>query len=299
MSLFDNENRERIGGRPVVASISGGKDSAAMSLHLRELGIDHKRIFMDTGWEHPATLDYLRGELTKMLGPIYEIRGILGFADLCRKKGMFPSRRRRFCTQQLKVFPMQNYLRGLNDEAVNAIGIRAAESWARGLLPEWEYGDGLDNETWRPILQWSMQDVVDIHKRHNLKPNPLYLKGHSRVGCWPCIFVAKAELKLIAEQDHARIDEIRELETEVGNAAEARQQAKGTTLEEQGYQRPKFFQAMGALRSEGRDGRCVSIDEAVAWAKTGKGGRQFELFATQEPPGCMRWGLCESNWEGD
>lgn len=30
--------------------------------------------------------------------------------DLIRKKGMFPSKARRFCTEELKVFPMQKYL---------------------------------------------------------------------------------------------------------------------------------------------------------------------------------------------
>ena len=60
----------RLNGRRVVASVSGGKDSAAMSLYLHELGIDHDRVFLDTGWEHPDTYEYLRGELTAKLGPI-------------------------------------------------------------------------------------------------------------------------------------------------------------------------------------------------------------------------------------
>ncbi len=38
----------RIAGRRVVASISGGKDSAAMSLWLTDQGIDHDRVFCDT-----------------------------------------------------------------------------------------------------------------------------------------------------------------------------------------------------------------------------------------------------------
>lgn len=42
-----------------ILSVSGGKDSAATSLHLTERGIDHWRVFADTGWEHPATYDPL------------------------------------------------------------------------------------------------------------------------------------------------------------------------------------------------------------------------------------------------
>jgi 3'-phosphoadenosine 5'-phosphosulfate sulfotransferase (PAPS reductase)/FAD synthetase len=93
------ELKDRINGRRVVASISGGKDSAAMSLYLAELGIDHDRVFLDTGWEHDLTYEYLRGPLTAKLGPIVELRAPLLMEGLIRKKGMFPSRVRRFCTQ--------------------------------------------------------------------------------------------------------------------------------------------------------------------------------------------------------
>src|SRR5512146_2347107 len=94
---------ERIAGRRVVASVSGGKASAALSLWLTEQGIEHDRIFLDTGWEHPSTLDYIHGPLTEALGPIGTLRAPMGFADLVRAKGMFPSRTKRFCTQELKV----------------------------------------------------------------------------------------------------------------------------------------------------------------------------------------------------
>lgn len=69
-----DEIREKIGQRKVVLSVSGGKDSAAASLYLRELGIEHERVFADTGWEHPLTYEHIRGELTRVLGPIVEVR---------------------------------------------------------------------------------------------------------------------------------------------------------------------------------------------------------------------------------
>ena len=136
--------KARINGRRLVASISGGKDSAAMSLYLMELGLEHDRVFMDTGWEHPDTYEYLRGPLTAKLGPIVEIRNEKfpgGMPDLVRLKGMFPSRTRRFCTHKLKVEPMQGYIRKLveqGEDVLNAVGIRAAESEARKNMPEWE-----------------------------------------------------------------------------------------------------------------------------------------------------------------
>jgi 3'-phosphoadenosine 5'-phosphosulfate sulfotransferase (PAPS reductase)/FAD synthetase len=294
------EIKERLAGRRVIASISGGKDSAAMSLYLRELEIEHDRVFLDTGWEHEATYEYLRGELTRVIGPIVELRGDLLMPDLVRKKGMFMSRTRRFCTEELKVKPMQRYISArveAGEDVVNAVGIRHEESAARSTALEWEWSPGFDCEVWRPLIHWSEQDVIDIHRRHGLRPNPLYLLGASRVGCWPCIFARKAEIRFVADNDPGRIDLIRALEVEVGQAAAARAERKGETLESP----PHFFQAPIGRRkdADGKTihvGTCWPIDKVVQWSRTAHGGRQFELFA---PPasevGCLRWGLCETS----
>lgn len=299
---------ERIGDRLVVASISGGKDSAAMSLYLRELGIEHRRVFMDTGWEHEATYDYLRGELTRVIGPIEEIRGSMTMEELIRRKGMFPSRQRRFCTEELKVRPMIKHLArvrfsdceeycpgslppndeepvcccGREREVLNAIGIRAGESLARSKMPKWEHPPHFDCEVWRPIITWSEQDVIDIHHRHGLKPNPLYLMGASRVGCWPCIMARKSEIRLIANKDPSRIDRLRVLEEELTEAARSRGH-EGDAAKRCWFQPPT-----------GRVG-TAGIDEIVEWSRTARGGRQFELFAPGDrDDGCMRWGMCDT-----
>lgn len=283
--------REKLAGRRVVASISGGKDSAAMSLYLREIGIEHDRVFMDTGWEHALTYEYLRGELTRVIGPITEIGNALKMEELVLKRGMFPSKRRRFCTQELKVFPMQRHLASLDYEPVNAVGIRAGESEARAKMSEWEMSRGFDCETWRPLITWSEQDVIDMHHRHGLAPNPLYLMGASRVGCWPCIYARKSEIRLVAAKDPGRIDLIRALEEQVAARAGERYAKKGETFESLGYQKPSWFQA-----PLGDTGDCWPIDKVVDWSKTSHGGRQVELFdATPGDAGCMRWGLCETN----
>lgn len=280
---------EKLAGRRVVASISGGKDSAAMSLYLTELGIQHDRVFMDTGWEHDATYEYLRGPLQERLGPITWLKPPRQMEELILKKGMFPSRVRRFCTQELKVFPMQRYLAGLMDagvEPVNAVGIRAAESDSRARMPEWEWQGGFDCEVWRPLLRWTEQDVIDIHTRHGLRPNPLYLRGAARVGCWPCIYARKDEIRFIADTDPARIDRIQALEREVSEAAAARARAKGQVAQEP----LGFFQAKDRGVTE-----AWPIDKVVEWSRTSRGGKQVELFAAApHEQGCVRWGLCET-----
>lgn len=236
---------DRIGDRMVIASISGGKDSAATSLYLDELGIEHLRVFADTGWEWVGTPKHLE-YLTSVLGPVDTVRSeIGGMADLVRSKGMFPSRLIRFCTQELKVRPIRRYILEAQErtgrDVVNVVGIRWGESRSRANMPEWEWNEYFNSDTWRPILAWSEQDVIDIHRRHDLQPNPLYLQGASRVGCWPCIFARKSEIATMARIDPGRIDELRGLEAEVQELARARYAKKGETFESRGHTPPTFF----------------------------------------------------------
>jgi len=290
--------------RIVVASVSGGKDSVAMSLYFKEKEIEHRRVFMDTGWEADVTYEYLRNTLPQFIGPIEEIRGPLLMEDLVKKKGMFPSRLRRFCTEELKVKPMIRHIAQLQDEGhecVNAVGIRRAESSARSEALEREWSDAFDCEVWRPLIHWTMDDVVAIHKRHGVPPNPLYLMGATRVGCWPCIHSRKSEIRLVGEKDPGRIDRLRQLETDVGTKARERYAARGETMADP----PSFFQAPIPVSKESSPGVVTKhyppwpIDRVVEWSKTSHGGRQVDFLggdsAAQE--GCMRWGLCDSTPE--
>ena len=287
------EDRERLEGCRVVASVSGGKDSAALSLWLTEQGVDHDRIFADTGWEHPDTYEYLRGPLAEKLGPITEARSkVGGMQEWVKKKGMFPSRLRRFCTEELKIKPIKKHLQTYDCEVVNTVGIRAAESAARAKMPRWEVWRALDCDVWRPLIEWTEQDVIDTHVRHGLAPNPLYLRGSgvSRVGCWPCIFSRKREIAQVAELTPWRIDEIREMESETVEAAKARYAKKGETLESKGYHPPTFFHR----QSKSGNGGFVDIDSTVAWSRTSHGGKQLMLLDT-EPEGCVKWGMCDGH----
>lgn len=284
MSAVGAEARAKLRGRRVVASISGGKDSAALSLHLTELGIEHDRVFMDTRNEHASTYEHIRGPLTQKLGPITEISGPHSFEELIRRKGMFPSRVTRFCTTDLKVMPAKAHMAGEMEETdiVNAVGIRRAESKARSQMPEWEWSETFDCDVWRPLATWSLADVLAIHKRHGLALAPLYAMGASRVGCWPCIHARKEEIALVARIDPARIAEIDRLEREVNAEATARARAKG---EELVHRRTLFSYGGG-----GRKHYPLPIYEAVEWANSRRGEWQ--------PPGaaegCMRHGLCEA-----
>jgi hypothetical protein len=124
------------------------------------------------------------------------------FLDLCRCKGRFPSTKARFCSEELKRNPIieqvQLPLLDAGDNVVSWQGVRADESLARRDLPERELvGGGPDGGAlwnFRPILTWTVADVFAMHRKHDVKPNPLYSQGMRRVGCIPCIHAKKDEL---------------------------------------------------------------------------------------------------------
>lgn len=265
--------------KPLVVSISGGKDSTAAALALREAGLSFRLVFADTGWEAPETyahLDHLRDRL----GPIHVVARPGGMLAQARAYAAFASRTQRWCTRTLKLKPIKTYLDELADmlgPVVSVVGVRAEESEARAKLRELEDDDTLDAWIWRPILRWSVADVLAIHHRHGVEVNPLYRRGHDRVGCYPCIFASKGDLRLVAEHAPERIEEIRAAEAEL------------TALRvEQGKEGPATF-----FGSRAGGGGAIAIDEAVSWARTSRGGRQLPLIAPPPDGGCFRWGLCE------
>jgi hypothetical protein len=232
------------------------------------------------------------------------------------RKSMFPSRLRRFCTEELKVLPIMRHMKAMASETpwgvVNAIGIRAGESFARSQLPEWEKSDmGIPVWTWRPLREWSEADVIAIHKRHGLPPNPLYLRGASRVGCWPCIYARKAEVALVARDDDARIGVIEDMEKMLTELAVGRAIARQADpipdgLDDDAREVAEQLRDPGHWRNQRTffgvgDKDCgwdfYNIRRTVEWARTDRGGRQFPMFSPLDEAaadGCMRWGMCET-----
>lgn len=229
--------RDRIGDREIVVSFSGGKDSGAVCLALREAGIPFRMVFCDTGWEAAQTYDYIHGPWRDAVGPVEvvsagepvpegyeaevtEIERKLGrpsdMVRICVRKAMLSSRMMRWCTDELKVAPFKRWTQG-RGPLVNAVGVRASESASRSRLDEWDAAPWSPTvDVWRPIFRWSTDDVFAIHARHGIRPNPLYFSGAGRVGCWLCVQAGKDEIARVASMDPVRIEVIRDLERLVG-----------------------------------------------------------------------------------
>lgn len=315
-----------------LISMSGGKDSTALALLAIERDMPNREfVFADTGHEHAQTYEYLdylsdklqitiqvvKADFTARIEtrranlrekwtadgvPESRIKKALSvihptgnpFLDLCLLKGRFPSTRARFCSQELKHLPILQLTNAWMAEGFDIEswqGVRADESHSRSKLPEREecerkdYTTGAELNIYRPILKWTVDDVFAMHKKHGIEPNPLYMQGMGRVGCMPCIHARKDELREIGKRFPDEINRVSEWEKIVAVASK--------------WGFASFFSSDRTpegreLTEKGVVVEMPQIWQVVDWSKTGRGGRNYDLFADDEPEMCSSlYGLCE------
>lgn len=122
----------------IVVQWSGGKDSqASLILAVEKYGAKNvTAVFCDTGWENPLTYIHVI-DIAKLMGvELVTVRSkkYKNFVDLAKKKKRFPSTKARFCTEELKIKPMIDWVLEQKDNLTLYQGIRADESESRSLM---------------------------------------------------------------------------------------------------------------------------------------------------------------------
>lgn len=261
-----------------IVSVSGGKDSTATVLALREAGVSARYVFADTGWEAQQTYDHI-DDLARRLDITIDRVGVDGgMVGRIMHYASFPARKQRWCTRELKVQVIRAYHERVatdtDAETVSVVGIRNAESTERALIEnEFEWDKDWKGYVWRPILRWDVAEVLAIHHRHNIPVNPLYRLGFGRVGCNPCIYASKEEIELVAQHFPQRIAQIDSLEKAVNALRAARNVEKpgrhGDTdatffqarqVDHYDYE-PRWFTA-GASKKELRGSKPIAVQPA-------------------------------------
>lgn len=191
-----------------------------------------------------------------------------------------PTAVRRWCTDDTKKRPIVEFLATLANP-INVIGVRAEESAdrAKHLVSEWS--DDYDALVWRPIHHLKKAEVIALHTRHGITPNPLYLQGSGagRVGCGPCVYSGAADIRWLSENHAGRLEILADLE-DLLHALNLPRVAKG-------FEPPRWFM----VNRQGKD-VPIPVAEAVRLASDDLGGDAPLLFAAQRAPGCEQWGLC-------
>ena len=217
-----------------VLGISGGRDSAALAVYMRqnhpELEIDY--FFTDTGKELPEVYEFL-GRLEGFLGkPILRLNPDRDFDFWLKQYNDFlPSPQTRWCTRQLKLRPFELWLKPklkAGYKVFSYVAIRSDEEFREGykgkhpnmhtVLPFKE--DGIDKQGVNGILEASGLGL------------PKYYEWRSRSGCTFCFFQQKIEWVRLKERHPEAFEEAKSYEKVATKSGSPFSWVEGETLDE-------------------------------------------------------------------
>ena len=178
-----------------VLGISGGKDSTALAVYMRdnhpEIDIDY--FFTDTGKELPEVYSFL-SKLEGYLGkPILRLNPERDFDFwLMQHNNFLPSAQARWCTICMKLKPFESWVNKFLEDGYTVysyVAIRSDEEYREGYQSRQENlkvvmpfrENGIDKSGVTDILNYSGLGLPD------------YYKWRSRSGCTFCFFQRKIE----------------------------------------------------------------------------------------------------------
>ena len=177
-----------------ILALSGGKDSAALAVYMRDKypDLELEYVFTDSGCELPETYEYLDRIRAVLNIDIEVIKSSRDF-DYWLKyyKGVLPSPQNRWCTRQLKLKPFEKYIGG--DFAYSYVAIRADEESREG------YRNKQGNiHPVHPFVRDGivLDDVINILNDSGLGL-PKYYKWRKRSGCYFCFYQTDDEWRAL------------------------------------------------------------------------------------------------------
>jgi len=178
-----------------ILGLSGGKDSAALAIYMRDKVRDMEYFFADTGKELPETYEFLKRLRVRLGIDIQYLSADRGFdfwLDVYR--GMLPSPKARWCTKVLKIQPIEQFVG--DDEAISYIAIRADEKDRKGYI-----STKPNIQSRFPFIESGirLEDVTRLLDESGIG-YPQYYRWRSRSGCFFCFFQRKIEWVRLAEE---------------------------------------------------------------------------------------------------
>ena len=219
-----------------LLGLSGGKDSSALAVYMRDKVPEMEYFFTDTGKELPETYEFL-DRLEAFLGKPIERLNMDPDSHSNRDfdhwltlyGGLLPSSQVRWCTVNLKIKPFEDYVG--EDSAYNYVAIRADEDRdgykplktpsLRNIEPKYPFKeDGITKEDVYRILEESGLGLPD------------YYKWRTRSGCYFCFFQRKSEWVGLLEQHPDLFELAKEYEKFDHETGERFTWCQGESLEE-------------------------------------------------------------------
>jgi hypothetical protein len=228
-----------------ILALSGGKDSAALAVYMKDRVPEMEYVFCDTGKELQETYDYLAllevylDKRIERLRPEDHGRE-LSFDDLLAiRRGFLPSPQMRWCTEYLKIKPYERYIG--DDNVISYVGIRKDEGHRK------RYISTKPNIIARyPFVEDGIRrkDVISILNNTYVGGKPLglpkYYDWRSRSGCYFCFFQQRREWVGLLETHPDLFRKAMEYEKEDPLTGERYTWVQGESLEE--LSRPERIQ---------------------------------------------------------
>lgn len=207
----------RADGALFVLNDSGGKDSQAMRLALRDLIPAWQKVVVHASLgevEWPGALEHARAGAEREGLPFVVAKAPKTFFQMVEHRfavrpgpnsPCWPSASNRQCTSDLKRGPIEREVRHLLKarglkKVVTCMGIRAEESPARSKQIQLKMDErnsvaGRDWWQWLPIFYMKKIEVFESIRTAGETPHPAYAAGNDRLSCMFCIMGSKNDLR--------------------------------------------------------------------------------------------------------
>jgi len=196
-----------IRGRKVFVFFSGGKDSL-VSLHILKRLVNGNKepltaIHTDTGISTPGNREYVEKTCRELGVKLVLLSPKDDYFTLVKRWG-FPTLTRRWCKWQLKIFPVQRFLRTQDKSKILLVdGVRGAESWIKKRMnhqrigPLTTFHNVLRCPVFHPVYEWSHEAVEAYIEKNGLEVNPLYAQYGKAFDCWCSVYKTPSDLVML------------------------------------------------------------------------------------------------------
>lgn len=217
-----------------VLGLSGGRDSAALAVYMRQHhpNLELEYFFTDTGKELPEVYEYL-GRLEGFLGkPILRLNPDRDFDFWLKQYNNFlPSPQTRWCTRQLKLRPFEIWVRPMLEEGITVysyVAIRGDEEYREGYSSKHE-----NLKVKLPFKEAGIDKtgVLEILDAAGLGL-PKYYSWRTRSGCTFCFFQQKIEWVRLMEEHPDAFKEAKAYEKNAIDHGSPFTWSQGESLEE-------------------------------------------------------------------
>ncbi|WP_210416910.1 phosphoadenylyl-sulfate reductase [Echinicola soli] len=172
----------------VVFSTSLGQEDQVITEIIAKYNLPVKIFTLDTGRLFYETYDLLARTESRYkikIKPYYPntstVEKLVGDIGI---NGFYESpENRKSCCYVRKVEPLKRALAG---NSIWITGLRSEQSNNRSSMQKLEWDEGNQIMKFNPLLDWTMDEMLQYISDHKIPYNPLHDKGFASIGCAPC-----------------------------------------------------------------------------------------------------------------